>query len=419
MPNTSPERSTGLRRVVAVALVLPALLAAGCGKGSPDGPRIIRVAADGPSIQDAVDEARPGDLVLIAPGTYHEAVVVDTDQVVIRGEDRNDVVLDGQDRLSNGIEVRSDQVVIENLTVRRYTVNGVIFAGGYGEQRPQSGPIGWRASYVTALNNGLYGLYAFGTGPGQFDHNYASGHPDSGIYVGQCEDCGAVVIDNVMELNAIGYENTNASGVTVARNIIRRNRVGVTIASADSEYLAPQVGGDIVANLVSDNDDPDAPVTEGGFGFGIVVAGGTDNRIDRNVITDHDGGGILLIDQAGYQPQDNHVTNNTLSANRIDLAFVAESGGEPTGTGNCFSDNRSDTSAPPDLEILLPCGEPSTSTVPPAELAFTQPPGSVDYRQVTEPGDQPNRPGRPDGRWEPGSLRPQAPSLDQLTAPTG
>ncbi|MCB0979021.1 MAG: hypothetical protein KDB02_16330, partial [Acidimicrobiales bacterium] len=67
------------------------------------------------------------------------------------------------DKLLNGISVTADQVAVENLTVQRYAINGVIFTGGYDNDDPQDGPVGWRASYVTAANNGLYGLYAFGT----------------------------------------------------------------------------------------------------------------------------------------------------------------------------------------------------------------------------------------------------------------
>ena len=40
------------------------------------------------------------DLVLVSPGVYHEAVSVTTDDLVIRGTDRNRVVLDGQYRLA-------------------------------------------------------------------------------------------------------------------------------------------------------------------------------------------------------------------------------------------------------------------------------------------------------------------------------
>ncbi len=44
-------------------------------------------ASSYPTIQRAVDASRPGDLVLIAPGTYHEAVEV--------GEEHPDVVIRG------------------------------------------------------------------------------------------------------------------------------------------------------------------------------------------------------------------------------------------------------------------------------------------------------------------------------------
>lgn len=81
------------------------------------------------------------------------------------------------------------------------------------------------------------------------------------------------------ERNAIGYENTNASDTTVVHNTIRHNRIGMTIASGGEEELAPQTGGTIAANLVSDNTEAGVPATEGGFGFGIVIAGGNDNLV--------------------------------------------------------------------------------------------------------------------------------------------
>ncbi len=67
-----------------------------------------RVPGDYPTIQDAVDAADPGDLVLIAPGIYREAVVVRTPSLVIRGEDRNTTILDGGFELTNGIQVVAD-----------------------------------------------------------------------------------------------------------------------------------------------------------------------------------------------------------------------------------------------------------------------------------------------------------------------
>src|SRR5690606_24179229 len=89
---------------------------------------VLRVPDDHATITDAVDAAAPGDLILIAPGTYHESVNVTTDDLTIRGLDRSAVVLDGEFELDNGIRVLgASGVVVENLTAQNYTTNGVFF----------------------------------------------------------------------------------------------------------------------------------------------------------------------------------------------------------------------------------------------------------------------------------------------------
>ena len=78
---------------------------------------ILTVPDDFPTIQEAVDAAAPGDLILVKPGTYNEAVQVTTDDLTIRGLDRNKVVLDGNFELDNGIRVLGAKgVAVENMT---------------------------------------------------------------------------------------------------------------------------------------------------------------------------------------------------------------------------------------------------------------------------------------------------------------
>ena len=112
-----------------------------------------RVPQDYPTIQNGVDAANPGDLVLIDKGEYNEAVFVTTPSVTLRGVDRNAVILDGKFELGTGIMVGGNGVAIENMTARNYTLNGFFWTGVQG----------FRGSYLTAYNNGDYGIYAFGS----------------------------------------------------------------------------------------------------------------------------------------------------------------------------------------------------------------------------------------------------------------
>jgi hypothetical protein len=170
--------------------------------------------------------------VLIAPGVYREEVVVTTPFLTIRGLDRTETILDGGFELNNAIRVtEADGVAIENLTARNYLENGFLWSGVFG----------YRGSYLTAYNNGAYGLFAYDSVYGQFDHSYASGHPDSGFYIGQCQPCHAVVTNVLAENNAIGYSGTNAGGsLFVVNSEWRSNRAGIVPNTLDREELAPQ-----------------------------------------------------------------------------------------------------------------------------------------------------------------------------------
>ncbi len=320
----------------------------------PSGGRTIRVPRDQPTIQAAVDAAKPGDMVLVARGTYREAVIVTTPHLTIRGEERNGVILDGafDPELANGIAVfGADGVVIENMTARHYRLNGFYWRSVWG----------YRGSYLTAEGNGDYGLYAFDSGVGQFDHSYASGHPDSGFYIGQCDPCNALVTDVIARFNAIGWSGTNASGNMVIRDSEwSDNMAGIVPNTLDAEALAPEHGQTVVNNWVHDNNNRDAPSKPdfyAFFGTGIAVLGGNNNEIAYNRVEDHVNAGIAVafsLDRNIWFARGNRVHDNVVASSGIaDLALIAPAGGE-----NCFATNTAASTLPPRLQDLYACDAP-------------------------------------------------------------
>jgi len=349
----------GMTGVVVVGDVpLPARLGAAFGVGPgretpPAGPGVtIRVPGDAPSIQEAVSDAEPGDLVLVAPGVYHESVLVRTPFLTIRGEDRDATILDGEFKRANGIAVfEADGVAVENLTARHFELNGFYWAGVNG----------YRGSYLTAYANGDYGLYAFDSAWGRLEHSWASGHPDSGFYIGQCQPCHAVIDDVIAAENALGYSGTNAGGdLALVNSEWRDNMAGIVPNTLDSEELAPQADVLIAGNHVHDNDRLDVPAKTypyAAYGIGILVSGGRDDRVEGNLVEDHPTYGIAvqpIIDANFWTSGGNTVSGNVVRrSGEADLAL-----GGPSGGRDCFAANSHSTSLPPALESVGGCGSP-------------------------------------------------------------
>jgi plastocyanin len=327
--------------------------ASAVGPGREEPPSLpgetVRVPDDAATIQEAVDAAEPGGLVLIAPGEYEEAVVVTTPFLTIRGLDRNATILDGGFELDNGISViEADGVSIENLTARHYVLNGFLWSSVFG----------YRGSYLTAYANGDYGLFAYDSQYGQFDHSYASGHPDAGFYIGQCRPCHAVITDVLAEGNALGYSGTNASGdLFVVNSEWRNNMAGIVPNTLDSEELAPQGRAVVAGNWVHDNNNADAPAKElqyPSLGIGVAVYGGRDNLVTQNLVEDHEHVGIALLpspDERAWLTEDNVVRDNLVRGSGVaDLALSA-----PAAGGDCFAGNDFSSSLPVAIEWRHGC----------------------------------------------------------------
>ncbi len=417
------------RRLALFAAAALALLAA-----APAQARVLDVTkrhvgfAHYTTIQRAVNAARSGDWIVIDRGVYPETVKITTSNLHLRGLDRNRVIVDGRHRKSvNGIEVlKANNVWIENLTVRNFdrpnkdgeAGNQIWWNGGDGSGKV--GARGWYGQYLTAYDTGVtggYGLFASNIVNGFLKHVYASGFADSGIYIGACPDCNAVVDDALVERNALGYSGTNSGGrVTVKNSIFRKNTFGVAPNSLNNDDQPPPQDGSCNSarnpkptpsnlqnlptfsstnirrcsifrnNLVENNNNLNAPEsggTDGTWGVGFEWPGDYADLIQNNTIRNNVNFGILAhefpnpfppvaktiyFQVSGNKFANNRLVNNGTRSGGADIGLEGGVFGSMQSVNNCFSGNSFRTSIPANIQGTWGCQNATTPNGGPALL---------------------------------------------------
>jgi hypothetical protein len=356
--------------------------------------RLIRVPQDVSDVQDAVDAARPGDLILLDRGSYPGDVLVPEEihDITIRGVDRNGVVFDGENERTNAIYIEGDNVALENMTAHDFDGNAFYWEGVEG----------FAGRYLTVYNVRLYGIYTIESHHGVFERSLVSGAADAAFYIGECDGCDATLRRLTARLSAVGYSGTNASDVVIEDSLWEENGAGILPNSYDvGQNPPPEERTVIRGNTVRGSGTVAVPVETplGGFtGIGIGIAGGVDNVIEDNVVEDSSRYGIAVFqtiqEEATWPAEGNSVRGNRVAASgSADLALAAGA-----GAGNCFEGNEASTLEPPDLG----CGTEEGSEAVAEELALPPPVAAERVPQIAEapsydsmpaPGDQPQMPG--------------------------
>jgi cytochrome c peroxidase len=313
-------------------------------------PMTIVVQA-GESVQTAVDRARPGDTIEVPYGVYHERVVIDINDITLRGipnEAGEWPIFDGEGVLTEGVIASGNNFTVGNLHVRNYTDNGVLVEGVTGVHFHD----------IFAENVGTYGVYPVRSTNVLIERVEVTGVDDAGVYAGQCEN--VIVRDSVVYGNVLGIELENTIGGEIYNNHTYDNTVGIFVV------LLPQLTSKISANtlvyenIVEDNNHenfapPGAIAGIAPSGVGILLLATDNAEVYHNEIRNNKTTGVAVFSltstgafdineiDIGPLPEGNWVHSNTYENNGYDADPFVRDLGIPTadilwdGTG---MDNR-------------------------------------------------------------------------------
>jgi len=323
------------------------------------------VVNSGESIQTALDAAPEGAVIWIRPGTYLEALTI-TKPVTLMGwpgQNGTRVVIQNPGGVDNGITVRdADNVTIANLTVRDFDDNGIftVRADGYLLLR------------VHAIDNGEYGLFPVRSNFGIIAFCSASGSADSGIYVGQSEN--VLVHHNDAFENVVGIEIENAVDVFVTDNRAYNNTAGMLgVLLPPSQFITFLEASDLYVAFNKFTGNNLANFADGGLvsavpaGTGLLIVGYNETLVTHNQVKGNEFigigvgstatfGAIAGIPISGIEPDpdevhivQNIVTDNGTGEPQLPGFAPADLLWDGTGTGNCWSKNKFNSSFPAPL----------------------------------------------------------------------
>lgn len=252
---------------------------------------------DETTLQEALLDAQPGDVIEIPAGTFsfERSLSLDVDGVTIRGAGMDETVLSFADQVAGaeGLLVSASDFTIENLAIEdavgdALKVNegeNIIIRGVRTE---------WTGDY--SVDNGAYGIYPVQTSNVLIEDSVAIGASDAGIYVGQSNN--VVVRNNRAEFNVAGIEIENTIGADVYGNVATNNTGGILVFNLPG---LSQIGegtriydNEVVSNNTENFSQPGSVVSVVPAGSGVIILANDKVEIFGNTLTDNRSSNVVI-----------------------------------------------------------------------------------------------------------------------------
>ncbi|MCP4976642.1 MAG: cytochrome-c peroxidase [Maribacter sp.] len=288
--------------------------------------KIIEVK-EGASIQEAVKEANPGDLIRVYPGNYSENVYIDKDDISLQGVVINGEwpTLDGKKEINDAFLYSGNGILIENFKIINYKGNGVMGQAGNN--------FVIRNNWI--IDTGVYGIFPQYGINGLIEHNVLSEIEDAAIYVGMCDNVD--VLHNEVFDNVAGIEIENSRHCLVENNYAHDNTGG--LLAFITPGLPIKTTFDVIFrnNFVVNNNHenfgaPGSTVAGVPAGTGILIMAADDVIIENNIITGNNNTGITIVDLATGAPRANDPSSEG-NPDRVVILdnIMFDNGNDPTG----------------------------------------------------------------------------------------
>jgi parallel beta-helix repeat protein len=380
------------------------------GGGDPDCAKSLTPGSDDQSaVQTALIEAKEGDILCFGEGVFKfdTELSLDVNKVTLRGAGQDKTTWDfsGQDVGANGVLIKSDGVVVAELTVKNTPGDGVRADAVTGITF-RNMTVVWEAD--ASLDNGAYGLYPVSSSDVLIEGCTVKGARDAGVYVGQSTNI--VVKNNEAYGNVAGIEIENSTDAEVMDNNVHDNTAGILVFNLPGLPVQDGKRAKVHDNKAENNNQPNfgepgTTVSQVPYGVGIMLLATDDNEIHGNAISGNDSVGILMVsyleslfgppNDPMYNsfPEGNFIHDNTFEDNGTnpDPLIGASAGGinpipsivwdgciDPNAVDdghlvNCLDKNTSGSGAASYVNADL-CGMPSSPDIDPSKVTCTYEP---------------------------------------------